>query len=429
MTDQAADAAPIRPLGVGALLDAAIKLVRRHFVALAIVALVVSVPIELLRGLITIGTTDFCTGLACEDEFGGTTAYTYTNDVAYFAGQGGIILLSILLYVVVQIACFRIVAEGYLGRETGAGASMRYALARGWSTLWLSFLLLVSIGVGFLLLIVPGVWLTVSFTVAIPVLLVERMRGRRALRRSFELVQGYWWPTLGKVLVAYLLISVGAAAIGFVLALPILLFVDEASYGGLILTGIINLVATVATTPFLAAVTMLIYFDLRIRKEGFDLALLAEQMGGEAATATTTTSRPGGGTDDAFGNPVAPRTEAPTSSVPPPPREPVDWGPPRHAERASADAETESAPGAEQRSSFGPPPRGREEQPLEPESDGEGPGPERRDELEPPERRDESERRDEPGLPERRDEPEPLDRRDEPGLPDLGGWAPPRPGP
>nr|MBA2349306.1 glycerophosphoryl diester phosphodiesterase membrane domain-containing protein [Solirubrobacterales bacterium] len=363
MIDRPAATGPARPLAVGELLDAAVKLVTRSFLPLVIVTLVVSAPIELIRGVVTAATTDFCRGPGCEDAFGAVTTFTYTDDTAYFSGQAVIIMLSVIQFVVVQIACFRIVAEGYLGRSAGPGESMRFALTRGRSTLWLGLLLVLSLLVGFLLLIVPGVWLAVSFSVAIPVLLVERLGGAQALRRSFDLVKGRWWPTLGRVAAAYLLIAVAAAVIGFLLAIPILLLVEEASYGGLILTGLINLVATVVTTPFLAAVTVLIYFDLRIRKEGFDPALLAERMGGEDATSTVAAPRQGVETD-AFGNlGVAPAPAASTSVRSPPS---VDWGPPRADPEASR-SQTD------------------------------------------------------PGLPGENDAPEPP-------APDLGGWAPPRPG-
>ena len=38
-------------------------------------------------------------------------------------------------------------------------------------------------------------------------------------------------------------------------------------------------IAGALTTPFIAAVTIVLYVDLRVRKEGFDLALLAGRLG------------------------------------------------------------------------------------------------------------------------------------------------------
>jgi len=304
MSEQQVAGPQLRPLGVGELLDASIKLVRRHFKALALVTLLISVPIEVIGGLITAVTTDFCEGAGCANEVGPDTIYVWEDDVAYYGGRVVIVLLAVLQFVIVQVACFRILAEGYLGRSVGAGDSMRYALSRGWSTLWLSALLLVGLAVAFVLFLLPGIWLAIAWSVAIPVLLVERTGGAAALRRSFRLVRGLWWSTLARLLVAGLLIGVATAAITGGLLVLLLFAVEEASYAALVLTGIVNVVGQVLTTPFLAAVVTLIYFDLRVRKEGFDLAVLAERMGGDDATGPASAA-PGPEATDAFGRPAA----------------------------------------------------------------------------------------------------------------------------
>ncbi len=309
MSEQQVAGPQLRPLGVGELLDASIKLVRRHFKALAFVTLLVAVPIEVIGGLITAVTTDFCEGAGCVNELGANTVYVWQDDVAYYGGQAVIVLLAVLQFIVVQVACFRILAEGYLGRSVGARDSMRYALSRGWSTLWLGVLLLAGLVVATLLLILPGIWLAVAWSVAIPVVLVERTRGAAALRRSFRLVRGLWWSTLARLLVSGLLISVATAAISGGLLLLLLFALEEASYAALVLRGAGNVVGEVLTTPFLAAVITLIYFDLRVRKEGFDLALLAEGMGGGDATQPASAAS-GQEATDAFGRPAVPAPSA-----------------------------------------------------------------------------------------------------------------------
>ena len=344
MSEQQVAGPQVRPLGVGELLDASIKLVRRHFKALALVTLLVSIPIEVISGLVTTVTTDFCQGPGCVKELEADTVYLWEDDVAYYAGRVVIGLLGVLQFVVVQVACFRILAEGHLGRSVGAGASTRYALSRGWSTLWLSVLLLTGLVVASLALLLPGIWLAVAWSVAIPVLLVERTGGAAALRRSFQLVRGLWWSTFARLLVSALLIGVATAALGGGLFFLLLFTVEQASYPGLVLEGIINVVIEVLTTPFLAAVATLVYFDLRVRKEGFDLAILAERMGGGDATGPALAAS-GPEATDAFGRPAAP---APSASGWAPPSTPVrpaqsagDWAPPKQDGGEGASAEWE----------------------------------------------------------------------------------------
>ena len=46
---------------------------------------------------------------------------------------------------------------------------------------------------------------------------------------------------------------------------------------------VVNIVALAVSLPFISALVAYIYFDLRVRKEGFDLALLARGIGSDAA--------------------------------------------------------------------------------------------------------------------------------------------------
>jgi hypothetical protein len=324
---QGSSSPQMRPLGVGEIIDASIKLVRRHFRALATVTLVVTVPIGVIGGLVTLATTDFCQGPACTNELAADRIYVWENDVAYFGGRAVNILLGLLQFVIVQIACFRILAEGYLGRAVGAQDSMRYALSRGGATLWLTLLLFLGLVVAFLALFLPGIWLAVAWSVAFPVLLVERTGGVQALKRSFQLVKGFWWATLARLLVAGRLVFVAAAVVGGGLVALLLFAVDQASLAGLVLQSLVGVLIGLVTTPFLAAVVILVYFDLRVRTEGFDLAVLAERMGGDDATQSHAPSGREGA--DAFGRPMASEGAAPAADgwAPPiAPREPSDPG-------------------------------------------------------------------------------------------------------
>jgi hypothetical protein len=141
-----------------------------------------------------------------------------------------------------------------------------------------AFLTVFLAGIGFLFCIVPGVYLWISWTLVVPVVLFEEGRGRGALSRSRALVRGRWWPTCGVLGITSLLSAlVGGALQG------VLLGVSAA--GGEVVDAIARAVATslssMLTTPFSAAVVTVLYFDMRVRKEGFDLELLARQVGVE----------------------------------------------------------------------------------------------------------------------------------------------------
>jgi hypothetical protein len=298
----------VRPLNLGETLDASIKIVRAQWRALATVMLVVGVPIQVATVVITATTID--------DYKVGSGLLTPTSDSGDGSSVGGdtaILALMILGYLFGTVACYRLIGENYLGRATGAADALRYAADRLGSTLWLGIMLIAGVVAGLFAFVLPGIWLAVTWSVAYPAMLVEGTGGVPALQRSTKLVQGRWWATAGRLVVAIVLVTVISAVIGTVLISPF----DDTSTAALIVEAASNLVVSLFATPFLAAVAMLVYFDLRARKEGW-----APDAGVEVGAASPSPQR------DAFGHPVAPRTGAPATAPPgPAPPRPGDAGP------------------------------------------------------------------------------------------------------
>ena len=160
--------------------------------------------------------------------------------------------------------------------------SLRFALGRLGSIVLVSLLVLLCELVGLLVL-----HRRIRRAVDVPVRLHPgAARGgpqgsRAALRRSRDLVRGRGWHVFATLGVGYL---IGAAISGALAGLLVaVLFV---SHGNVVVfdlvTGVVTLISTVLVTPFTASLTMAVYFDLRVRKEGFDLWLLAQKVGGGA---------------------------------------------------------------------------------------------------------------------------------------------------
>ncbi|MGI8633015.1 MAG: hypothetical protein ACR2NA_10795 [Solirubrobacterales bacterium] len=271
-----AAAASLKPLGVGEVLDAAVTVFRRNWQPLVTTVAVVAVPIYFLVFLVSLGMPDGAqTGFTINQD--GTTSFN-EDEIATVVGLTVVIqLLTLAAYLLAVAGCFRAVADAYLGQEADWQVSLRFAVRRALPLLWLFIVLYVAVVVGFLLLIIPGIWLAVSFSVAIPAMLIGERRGTQALKRSFRLVRGRWWPTAGTLIVAYLLTIV----VSFIVAIP-LGIVGLSGADSQAVAGLANLVANVAsamiTLPFFAAVITVLYVDLRVRKEGFDLQLLADQL-------------------------------------------------------------------------------------------------------------------------------------------------------
>lgn len=273
------DAAQLRPLSIGEILDVAIKIYQARFAHLVMAVAVVVGPVSLVGALIQ------ASAAPDTDEFLTTTDTAVGSSVDFgdFWGLAAGFLLSALLgFIAAEIATaasFKLVSGAYLDTDPDWRESLRFATSRLRSLVWLSIVSGVLMGLAFLACIVPGVYFYGAWAVAVPVLLLEEHRGRRALKRSRELVTGRWWPTVVAIVVATILGSIVSGIFSGIL-LAALLVGDNALVEA-IGQAVATTAASVLTTPFTAAVIAVLYFDLRVRKEGFDLELLARRVGVE----------------------------------------------------------------------------------------------------------------------------------------------------
>jgi hypothetical protein len=266
----------LRPLSVGEVLDVAIKIFFRNATTLFAIVLPIVAPVQLVSSLIQTS--------AESDEAFTTTSPTgeVTFDWSEFwlivTGVVVVILLAVVASTLATGACFKAVGDAYLGERPTAKGSLAFALRRVHSILWVTVLGGFVAFLGLLACIIPGIWLYVSFAVAVPALLMEGVRGSRALGRSRQLVKGRWWPTFGIILLGSILAGIVSGAITAVIGALSVADPDN-ELVAVVLGAIGGTVASMLTTPFQAAYVTVIYFDLRVRKEGFDLQLLAERLG------------------------------------------------------------------------------------------------------------------------------------------------------
>jgi hypothetical protein len=277
----------LRPLRVGEILDVGIKVYMRNAKTLFKLVALVVVPVQILGVLIIISTLPDALTTANQNPFqftgdpttGTVPDFEFRDLWIYLAGVLVVLLLGFVGTTVATGACFKAVSDAYLGAEPDWKSSLRYTLDHIWPLLWLTFLSAIGSGFGFFFCILPGIWLAIVWSVGTPALLTEGVRGTRALSRSFRLVQSRFWPVTGVLVVSYLIRFVLNTAIGG--GITLLAFTDIGQ--NVILTqalsGFATTVASIIATPFQAAVVAVLYFDLRVRTEGFDLQLLAQRLG------------------------------------------------------------------------------------------------------------------------------------------------------
>jgi hypothetical protein len=127
---------------------------------------------------------------------------------------------------------------------------------------------------GFLLLLVPGVIFASWFIVAPVVVVLEGRRGRHALTRSKQLGKGFYLRSLAIFAVLSAIGSVVGGVVGGIAGLLAGEFFNGSPWPVIIATSAIQAMLTPAS---LVAV-VLIYYDLRVRKEGFSMTQLSEEL-------------------------------------------------------------------------------------------------------------------------------------------------------
>lgn len=284
----------MRPLDLGETLDAAFGIVRSRWRVLAVVMLAVAIPVEVVSFAISAIWLD-----GSDATSGGLFASPAGEDAdgSAVAGSALVATLALVGYLLGTVACYRAVTDTYQGRDTTAGASLRFAADHAGPAVWLMLLVVLGVVAGVIACILPGVWLGIAWSVALPVLLVEGVGGTEALKRSMGLVKDRWWATFGRLFVAYVIAFVASAVVSTVLTLPFAAG-DEDSIGALAAQHVAGALTSLITTPFVAAVTALVYFDLRARKEGFDPHATRGEgppAGGEATPPRGGDAAPGGG--------------------------------------------------------------------------------------------------------------------------------------
>ncbi len=250
----------LRPLSVGEILDVSFTLYRRHFAPLAGVAIVCSgIPVVLNMFI----------------EAAGGMLENLPLVLVYY------IVFAALSSVATAATVF-IVSESYLGRPIDARAALRRAAPNIGKILLCSMLTALAVGIGFILFVLPGIVLIAGLILAVPAIVIEpRLSSSAALSRSWELTRGSRWRMFGLLLVLVVLLYIPIAAIGGLVAL----FVPGAgtmfarpgasvSVAVVALTGLIQ----IFIYPLFYCVLTVAYYDLRVRKEGFDLEVLASTL-------------------------------------------------------------------------------------------------------------------------------------------------------
>lgn len=293
---QQADGIPLRPLGIGELLDGTFTTIRRNpraTVGLAALLVTLQQFVSLALELATEGLPTF--GTFADEAF----------SIQTFGGFGGIVgtLLAAVVGAVLTGMLVIVVSEDVLGRTVSAAEVWRRIRRRLGALMVAAAIAGLLPYVGLVFLLVPGLILWAAWSLTTPALVLEGIGPFAALGRSWRLA----WPSLIRVWWVRLLSVLIGFLISFLIAVPFtvagLLVVlgtgaDDrpqtvVTVVVLVLSVLGSIAAGMITAPFVAGVLALLYIDRRMRAEGLDLVLRRQER--TSAAQRSAVPAPGGG--------------------------------------------------------------------------------------------------------------------------------------
>jgi hypothetical protein len=269
---------PLHPMTLSDILDGAFKLLKANWRTVLLITAVFVVPLHLISAFVQ------------RNVYGGRSLFDAVNNPALSSSDtsdarlviaGVVALVSLLVAPFVAGAISKVVAASYLGGEETVGSALRATGRRTWPLFAAWVLVHLLEGIGGLFCILPGLIFMALFVAVAPAIVIEELGPIQGMRRSWRLLSSRLFRVMGIALVAGLLAGVVGNALGTVPSFAALAI--GLRYGWPLLAAG-SILSALITTPFVAIVATLIYFDGRIRQEGFDLELMADELARRSST-------------------------------------------------------------------------------------------------------------------------------------------------
>ncbi|HET6855493.1 MAG TPA: hypothetical protein VFH94_00140 [Streptomyces sp.] len=299
---------PLRPLGVGEILDGAVSTLRAHWRTVLGITITVSVITQLAD--ILIQRFLLPEPAAIDPNATSTEALSQSADsmVTTLVNSTPALAIALIGTLFTTAMLTIVISRSVIGREVNLSDAWRESRSQLPKLLVLTLLLplmaaaIMTVGIvpgallgsagGIVLSMLGGltalgvtIWLMIRFSLASPALMLEKQGIVKSLGRSAKLVRGAWWRIFGIILLTGLLTLI----VSMIIAVPFGLIayaVDGEGLSGvltgaspefgwpfLIITGIGAVIGSSITYPISAGVTVLLYIDQRIRREALDLDL------------------------------------------------------------------------------------------------------------------------------------------------------------
>jgi hypothetical protein len=287
------DGMELRPLSTGEILDRTFTLYRRNFLlflGISAIPHVLVLVLNLVRVSLTFSSLSLPTLRPAHAAPPAMPSLTGIAAVAVIAIL--VLVFSVIAYLLSQGATVVAISEIYLGRSITIAESFRRVSGELLNLFGVVILNGLATVAGFICLIIPGFYIMCRLVVCVPAALVENLGARDSLERSFTLTK----DSAGRAFVILLLYFAVAFAAAALFAWPFLIIMAVVAQKDpsqmvlwLQMTQVGTFIANVLVTPILTIASAILYYDLRVRKEAFDIQLMMNPTG---STAPLTSSLP-----------------------------------------------------------------------------------------------------------------------------------------
>lgn len=269
---------PAAPRLIGSVLDDAIRLYRASFSRVWMISLGGAVLMAAASIYINLRSLRDSAALfaAAGPAIGGNmaplmAAAARLQRIAHTPGQDLAYVAMGLIWLLVRAAIVRRQDAVASGREDSVAEALGFALRHLPQLIVGGIVFCVAVFVGFMLLIAPGIWLWGYLQLWLIVLCVEGLGPFAVLGRSWRLIERNWWRTSTTVGVAWIIILVISLADSVLIA-TFAGFLRSDPMVVILSSQVLGVILSVFTTPMLTVAMLEIYYDLKLRREGGDLA-------------------------------------------------------------------------------------------------------------------------------------------------------------
>ena len=256
----------LKPLTLGNMIGKAFNIYFDNFIPLIIITLLIRIPSFLLQV--------FFTTQAVSDLRTSLNDLNWTNSLLYLVKYYATILLALILSLIESGLIIKIIAKKYLKQEIIMQTLVKELVPLIFPLIGLSLLNVLILIAGFLLLIFPAIIFSVGFMFASAILVLEEKGIIASLKRSWALTKKIRGRTFGYIMVMAIIIYAITFGFQFLFKSITAILGDVNFY----IYSAQSYIIAALTSPLSASFTVLLYFNIRIEKEGFAVEHLTNEF-------------------------------------------------------------------------------------------------------------------------------------------------------